>query len=363
VIAPNPGITIPCLAAGICSALPSLGSSLGGSIANAAASGVLDAIASALSASAAWLLGHLIDLVNETSPVDLGSTWFLDRESAMASLLELVVLPLLMAATAGAVLRQDLKRLARVWIVGLPVAAVVGVLAVQFADVALSATDAMCAMVINGSGGQISGRFSDIMFDGLVTGAPLVVRVVVFMLLIVGSVLVWIELLLRASAVYIAMFFMPLALAAYVWPPTAVMARRTLELVAALILSKFVIVAALTLGLAALASGTSTDDDIAAGAILLLAGFAPFCLLRLAPIVETAAIAHLEGASRRPFRAASRAATAVVPGAAQHPAARMLLAKMRGSSGELRPSPVGPQPLPQRRPDYPTTADGDARDG
>lgn len=357
-----PGIALPCLVPEICSGLPSLGGSVGGSIASAAASGVLDAIASALSASASWLLGHLIDLVNEAAPVNLGTTWFLDRESAMADLLELVVLPVLMAATISAVIRQDLKRLARVWMVGLPVAAVAGVAGVQLADLALSATDAMCQVVIDANRGQISGRFSDVMFAGLVTGAPVVIQVVVFVLLIVGSVLVWIELLLRASAVYIAMFFMPLALAAYIWPATAVMARRTVELVAALILSKFVIVAALTLGLAALAAGTTTDDDIAAGAILLIAGFAPFSLLRLAPIVETAAIAHLEGVSRRPFRAASRAATAVAPGAAQHPVARMMFAKMRGSGAAPGPSPVVPQPLPQRLPDYPTTADG-AADG
>lgn len=354
-IAAYPGIAIPCVVPEICPGLPSLGGSAGGSIASAAANGVLDAMASALSSSASWLLGHLIDLVNEAAPVNLGTTWFLDRESAMADLLELVVLPVLVAATAAAVLRQDLKRLARVWLVGLPVAAVAGVAGVQFADLALSATDAMCRVVVDGNGGQISGRFSDVMFDGVVTGAPVVIRVVVFALLIVGSVLVWIELLLRASAVYIAMFFMPLALTAYIWPATAVMARRTVELVVALILSKFVIVAALTLGLAALAAGTTTDDDVAAGAILLMAGFAPFCLLRLAPIVETAAIAHLEGVSRRPFRAASRTATAMAPGAAQHPAARMLLSKMRGSGPDPRPSPVVPQPLPQRRPDYPTT--------
>ncbi len=353
-----PGITLPCLVPEICPGLPSLGGSVGGSIASAAASDVLSAIASALSAGASWLLGHLIDLVNGAAPVDLGTTWFLNRESAMADLLELVVLPVLMAATAAAVLKQDLKRLARVWLVGLPVAAVAGVAAVQLADIALSATDAMCEVVIDGNRGLISARFSDLIFSGLVSGAPVAIQLVVLMLLIVGSVLVWIELLLRASAVYIAMFFMPLALAAYIWPATAAMARRTVELVAALILSKFVIVAALTLGLAALEAGTTTDDDIAAGAILLLAGFAPFCLLRLAPIVETAAIAHLEGVSRRPFRAASRAATAVAPGAGQHPVARMMLAKMRGSGSEPEPSLVVSQPLPQRLPDYPTTAEG-----
>jgi len=113
-----------------------------------------------------------------------------------------------------------------------------------------------------------------------------------------------------------------------------------------------VIVDALTLGLAALSSGTSADVAVAAGAILLIAGFAPFTLLRLAPVVESAAIAHLEGVSRRPFRAASRAASmAAAP--AQNPAARLLLSRMQPSSAPGEPSPVMAVPLPQARPDYP----------
>ncbi|HUJ64140.1 MAG TPA: hypothetical protein VLX59_01295, partial [Acidimicrobiales bacterium] len=126
--------------------------------------------------------------------------------------------------------------------------------------------------------------------------------------------------------------------------------------------SKFVIVAALTLGLAALSSGTSADDAIAAGAILLIAGFAPFTLLRLAPIVETAAIAHLEGVSRRPFRAASRAA-AMVAAPGQHPAARLLLSRLRPATAPAGPTPVVAVPLPQARPDYPPDPRGAGEDG
>lgn len=41
-------------------------------------------------------------------------------------------------------------------------------------------------------------------------------------------------------------------------------------------------------------------------AVLLLAGFAPFALLRMVPVVEAAAMAHLEGLSRRPFEGTRR---------------------------------------------------------
>ena len=158
-------------------------------------------------------------------------------------------------------------------------------------------------------------------------GAPQLVAAVISVLLIVGSVLLWLELVVRAAAIYVAVFFMPLALACYVWPATLAIARRTVELLAALILSKFVIVATLTLGVAALHGGPSADNAVIGAAILLIAGFAPFCLLRLAPIVEAGAIAHLEGLARRPLRAAGRAATTVAAGPA-HPV--------------VGPCPVGP---------------------
>jgi len=113
--------------------------------------------------------------------------------------------------------------------------------------------------------------------------------------------LIWLELLLRASAIYVAVFFLPVALAGLVWPATARWSRRLVELLAALILSKFVIVAVLSLGVAMVANGDGIDVAVSGGALLLLAAFAPFVVLRLAPVVETAAIAHLEGIERRPL--------------------------------------------------------------
>jgi hypothetical protein len=47
----------------------------------------------------------------------------------------------------------------------------------------------------------------------------------------VGAVLVWLELLLRAAAVYVAVLFLPLALAGRAWPAIAHWSPRLVRLI------------------------------------------------------------------------------------------------------------------------------------
>jgi hypothetical protein len=72
-------------------------------------------------------------------------------------------------------------------------------------------------------------------------------------------------------------------------------------------------------------------------AILLMAAFAPMALLKLVPLVEVSAIAHLEGLSRRPFQAAERGMHrvmgAVTPPASAAVAARAAIGVEGGAAG------------------------------
>jgi hypothetical protein len=88
--------------------------------------------------------------------------------------------------------------------------------------------------------------------------------------------------------VYVIVLMLPLVFAAFVWPARRVWALRSVELLVALILSKFAIVAVLSLGGAALAHGVSTGlAGVLAGVVLLILGaFAPWALLRLLPLAE-----------------------------------------------------------------------------
>jgi hypothetical protein len=108
----------------------------------------------------------------------------------------------------------------------------------------------------------------------------------------VGAFFVWIELLIRSAAIYVAVLFLPFTFVAMIWPHTARWCRRLLELLFAIVFAKFVIVA--IMALAAAGMGQSRSDDafqgvLAGGALMLLAAFSPFVLLRLIPLAEAAA--------------------------------------------------------------------------
>ena len=191
----------------------------------------------------------------------------------------------------------------------LPLALLLGVVAVQIVVLCLSATDAMCSAVAGGASSSVSSLLSTLS-AGLVSAVsdyrPGQLRAAAGRTAGGAAAFVlWLELLVRAAAVYVAALFLPMALVTLVWPSVSHWCRRLVETLAALILSKFVIVATLSLAAGAVASGvngsggpgsSSFASVLAGGARLVLATFVPFAILRLIPMVEAGAMAHLEGA-------------------------------------------------------------------
>ena len=221
--------------------------------------------------------------------------------------------------------------------------------AVNLVQIGLAVTDALCAAVsrrcrtrhrpLHGHGG---GRPDP---AGAAAGQPALPTFVLFLggiAVVVGAVLVWIELLLRAAAVYVAVLFLPLALAGLAWPAISHWSRRLADTLAALVLSKFVIVAVLSLAVGALAGGTGSTPSgepasgggfasvLGGAALLLLAGLAPWSLFRLLPFLEAGAVGHLEGLSQR----ARHGAAAPASGLAN-------VALRAAAAGSWPPAPVG----------------------
>jgi hypothetical protein len=341
-------------------------SQLAGRVASDAASSVLAAIGAGMVQAAVWLVQNAVGYVLGGSDPQLGAPWFGADLAAMEKVGLLVMLPLLCAASVGPVLRQDLGRLGRVWAVGLPVAVFAGLLAAELATVALGVVDALCSVVMGGNGSAVSATVNGALSPGALGGKPVFVQMFLAVMALAGGLMLWMELILRSAGVYLATFFMPLALAAYIWPATASIAKRAVEILVALILSKFVIVAALVLGVSALGQGI--DTSMAGAAILLLAAFSPFVLLRFTPVVEAALVAHMEGLSHRPARMALSAL-----GAADHPVVQMVLRAASAAAG--RPDAVGADPgggggvratggsppLPEAEADIPMTVGGAGR--
>jgi hypothetical protein len=258
------------------------------------------------------LIGDVIGaVVPATTTIGFGpGDWFASVSHLLFPIEELVVAPLLFAATIGAVLRQDMRRLARAWGVCLPASLLCGYAIVWVAQRGLAVTDAISQLVQS----QVEPSLQKNFLDAITLGITSAVRAgplgaVLSLLVIVGGLLIWLELALRSAAIELAVFFMPLALSGLVWPATAHWAKRLAEVLGALLLAKPVIVGALCLGANALTSAEAGASSVVTGsAILLLAAFAPVALLKLVPIAEVSAIGHLQDVSRQPLRAAERAA-------------------------------------------------------
>jgi type IV secretion system protein TrbL len=271
--------------------LPSIGSWFAGSAIKA----MLSAISSAVDGAAADALRLTGSVLGSTTSPGLLSTWFSATYWRVAALSALLTVPFLFAAAVHALVRSDLTLLGRAVFGYLPLAVIGVTIAAPLTTLLLSATDEMCAVVAGAAGhsdGTALARAAAAVAGlSAASGSPML-GFFIGLLAVGATIGLWIELLIRAAAVDVIVLMLPLFFAAMVWPARRVWAIRAIETLIALILSKFAIVAVLTLGGAAFGAGSSGLSASLVGATLVvLAVLSPWALLRLLPLHEVAAAA------------------------------------------------------------------------
>lgn len=299
-----------------------------------AAGGAVDAITSWVAEAAQWALERAVGFIDHSTTPTLDAGWFEERYQFMAGLAALVLLPMLLMATIRAVVTQDLSQLGRSFFVYLPAAILGTFVAIHVTQALLGITDALSAAIARNVAGDTSKIFASVggtlSVTSVATGSAIPSFAIFFgaLLLVVGSFFVWLELLIRSAAVTAAVFFLPMILAGLVWPAAMRWTERLIEILVALILSKFVIVAVISLATAALADpgGGGFGTVMGAAALMVMAAFSPFALLKLVPMVEGAAIDHLQGAARGPINT-------LRPSGGVHQAVSIMRAKTRGRTG------------------------------
>ena len=271
---------------------------------------------------AVWLIGQVGAAVTASTQVRVQADWFAAHYQQMAGIAAVFAAGFLILTAASTLLHRDPTRLGRA--VGMVAAAGVGTGAVLgITDLLLTVSDQLSATVARGMTGDLRtalGRATDGLrlltvetstvgagVPAASAGVPLFAALLAGLLAALAAVVIWIELLLREVALYAVVLFFPLALAGLVWEPARGWARKLAELLVALIFAKFVIVAVLSLAAGGLASGGQPGAGfggvLAGAALLVVAAFAPFLLLRVISVMEVAAAATvLEGARQRGTR-------------------------------------------------------------
>ena len=294
-----------------------------------ATSAVWDQIVSGLVSwvvnSITWFVAALLQFFERSSTPALASNWFAGGPigsdahspySVVASLaLSVLVLCVLISVVHGLLTGEGaamIGRLARD--VPLSVLGIVGTIGVV--QVLLGTADELASRILVGTqaGAHATAVLRALGQFQASSGQPTFVVFLLGLVAVLGAFVLWVELLVRASLLYVLLALSPFAYAAFVWPSARRILHRLAELIVALVFSKVVIAVTLAVAASALASSTSgglaTGDEkigtLLVGTIMfLLAAFSPFLLLRLFPVVEAAVVAH--GISRAPARATQRA--------------------------------------------------------
>ena len=261
----------------------------------ARAAGITALIAGVIG-GAHYALKHTATAIGSSTNPDLGAVWFSSSYWRMAAVAALLTVPFLFAAAIQAMLRSDLTLLIRSAFGYLPVGLLAVGVAAPLTALLLAGSDEMSSIVSSASGhagatfldrvGGLGGAISAISGSAFVS-------FFIALFAIAAAITLWLELLIREAAVYVVVLMLPLFFAAMVWPARRIWAARAVELLVALILSKFAIVAVLGLGGAALGHTIlpGIGTLLAGTALVLLAAFSPWAMLRLLPLHELAAAA------------------------------------------------------------------------
>ena len=259
-------------------------------------------------AGTATVIEGLGRALNASTSVPFGPA-FHDEFAIVWRIAAALGLPLLILAAIQAIAQQDIGILLRAALIRLPLAFLLSGAAIELVSLGLSATDAMSSSLIDAA-----GRAGDEVVTRLGTNVATLADVAdvgfagFFLAAIAAlvSFLLWLELVVRSAAVAVATLFVPIAMCGTIWPSTSHWARRLAETLVGLLLAKPAIAGVLALAATNLTGGSGLDGLVEGVALLVLASLAPMSLLRLLPMIDHGAVAHLEGLGRRASRAAWR---------------------------------------------------------
>jgi hypothetical protein len=286
------GLTLICAADGLANGA---GDVINGAVkvgVGSATDSLMSGISSWAADGASWLLSTIGRQVDHSTRPRLGSPWFANRYDAVRNVSIGLALAFLLVAITQAALRRDLKLLIRCSLVMLPTALLLMFAAVTLVELGLALTDELSAAVLGGANGEMREAFGDLgrvlsVGGGAQPALPGFLIFIAALMTSLLSLLVWLELALREAAVYLAVMFLPLALAGAVWPRTGHWAWRLASWLVALVLAKLTIAVAFSLAGSMVAGARPGSGGLSAllagAAVLVLAASSPWILLRLIP--------------------------------------------------------------------------------
>ncbi len=283
--------------------------------------------------SVGWFLtsaGGVLTSASESSTVIRSAT---PEYSVLVNLAPVLLMVGLLVATLHAIRHGDGASLWHVYLGVAPACVLAIVVARPFATLILESVN------------QLSSSASSTVVDhqatltsALTSMSSVVPAFGLFVLavaLVIGTLLLWCELIVRAVVLTLLLVLVPVIVPLATFPAGRRLGWRLAETFLAIAASKFLIVVTLLLGFDEL-QGSSATQVITGAVTLMLATFSPFLLLKVIPFVETAALHNLEGVRARFTKSVTN-----IPSSPVGQAVRAMMPGVPFSGPEPRPDDLG----------------------
>jgi len=288
--------------------------------------------------------------IEEATTLDLGSPALAKEMVATASIAGVLCLGLFLIQVIASVLRREPGGLGRA-VRGLLVSFLGSALALAGTRVLLGAIDALSDGVVRYTmGTNIAGLGSKLTFAKLATIENPAVTLIFAVVIICAVVVVWAAMMIRKMMLLIAAVLAPLAFSGATSDLTRSWVRKWIEFVAAMVVSKLLLVIILSIGVSVLdgagqlgSGATQVSTQLAAGSlILLMGGFAPWVAIKMFSFAgDTLYAAHATAGQ------ASAGAKTVIAAPQKVNSLQMQARSLTGSgrhSGHYAPTPERPTP-------------------
>ncbi|MGO4363328.1 type IV secretion system protein [Terrabacter sp. RAF57] len=227
--------------------------------------------------------------ISEATTLDLQSPALLREMTITGAIAATLCVGLFVIQVTSAALRGHAPALGRAFS-GLLISFVGSALALATTRVLLGAVDALSDGVVQVTmGTQIGALGSKLSFVGLAQMQNPAVVILLAVVIIVAAVVVWAAMMIRKLMLIVAAVLAPLAFAGATADVTRAWVRRWIEFVAAMIVSKLLLVIILSIGVAVLngaghsgsGAGQAVTQLAGGSLILLLGGLAPWAAIRM----------------------------------------------------------------------------------
>lgn len=327
-----------------------IGSELADGVSSAAgsvASGAFESIARSFGMAAASGTAWLWEEIDSATSLDLTSSELLHEMSATGAIAGVLCLILFTIQLIKGALWRDGAALQRA-VTGLMVSFLGSALALGATRVLISAVDALCAgLVQRMTGGDLSALGNTLIAAGVYSAPNPATLLMVALAVIIAVVVLWATLMVRKLLIIVAAVLAPFAFAGAAADLSRAWVRRWIEFVAAMIVSKLLLVIILSIGVMVLQGGGSAGTSIeqtttqaAAGLLVLtVAAFSPWMAIKMFTFVgESMHVAHV--ASTQSGAGARAAIAAPQKVAALHASTRSLSAISARSAARSTSQPV-----------------------